>query len=100
RILSQYCSWRSNDPSGGAQIDLVISRADNMINICEAKYSAGEYSLTKDESMKLLHRMDLFQTETATKKGIYITLITTYGLAKNMWHDTANSVVTMADLFR
>lgn len=100
RILTQYCSWRSNDLTGGAQIDLVISRADNMINLCEAKYSASEYSLTKDESMKLLHRMELFQTATATRKGIFITLITTHGLAKNMWHDTANSVVTMADLFQ
>lgn len=100
RILTQYCSWRSNDSDGGAQIDLVISRADNMINICEAKYSASEYSLTKDESMKLLHRMEQFQKETETKKGIFITLITTNGLAKNTWQDTVNAVVTMDDLFR
>ncbi len=78
----------------------IIGRVDNMINICEAKYSASDYSLSKDESLKLFHRMEMFQRETATKKGIFITLITTHGLAKNMLHDTANSVVTMADLFR
>lgn len=100
RILTQYCSWRSSDPESGAQIDLVISRADNMINLCEAKYSASEYTLTKEESMKLLNRMGQFQRETATRKGIFITLITTNGLNKNRWHDTANAVITMNDLFR
>ena len=50
--------------------------------------------------MKLLHRMEQFQKETETKKGIFITLITTNGLAKNTWQDTVNAVVTMDDLFR
>ena len=100
RILTHYCSWRSNDPDGNAQIDLVISRADNMINLCEAKYSATEYCLTKDESSKLMNRMERFQAETATRKGIFITLITTHGLVKNIWHDTVHSVITMEDLFR
>ena len=100
RILTEYGSWRSDEPANGAQIDLVISRADNMINICEAKYSASEYALAKDEAMKLLNRMEQFQKDTATRKGIFITLITTYGLAKNTWSSTANSVITMKDLFR
>lgn len=100
RILTEYGSWRSEDPSGGAQIDLVISRADNMINICEAKYSASEYSLSKDEAMKLTHRMEQFKKETETRKGLFITLITTHGLTRNMWSETANSVVTMQDLFK
>lgn len=100
RILTQYCSWRSNDPDGNAQIDLVITRADNMINLCEAKYSASEYCLTKDESSKLMNRMERFQAETATRKGIFITLITTHGLVKNIWRDTVHSVITMEDLFR
>ncbi len=100
RILTQYCSWRSNDPGGGAQIDLVISRADNMINLCEAKYSAGQYTMTKEESVKLLNRVEKFRVETETKKGIFVTLITTNGLVKNMWSETVNSVVTLADLFR
>lgn len=100
RIHTEYSSWRSSDTTSGAQIDLVISRADNMINICEAKYSASEYALSKEESMKLIHRMEQFRKETDTKKGTFITLITTHGLAKNTWHDTVNSVITMEDLFR
>jgi len=100
RILTQYCSWRSTQADPGAQIDLVISRADNIINLCEIKYSAGEYALTKAEAMKISNRMEQFQRETASNKGIHVTLITTNGLAKNMWSETANSVVTLKDLFR
>lgn len=100
RILTQYCSWRSTESDPGAQIDLVISRADNIVNLCEIKYSAGEYAITKAEAMKIYNRMEQFRRETSTNKGIQITLITTNGLAKNMWSDTANSVVTLKDLLR
>ena len=99
-ILTECCSWRSCDTENGAQIDLVISRADNMINLCEIKYSVGQYALTKAEAGKIANRMEQFRAETATKKGIFITLITTNGLSDNMWRDTANSVVTLQDLLR
>lgn len=101
RILTEYSAWRSSDKtSKGAQIDLVISRADNMINLCESKYSASKYTISKVEAEKITHRMEQFRTETGTQKGLYITLITTHGLVDNTWHDTVNSVVTLEDLLR
>ena len=99
-IHTEYCSWRSANQENGAQIDLVISRADNMINICEIKYSAGKYAITKDEAEKIANRLEQFRSETGTKKGIFVTLITSNGLADNMWKNTANSEVTLSDLMR
>ena len=99
RILTQYSAWRSRADSDGAQVDLVISRADNMINLCEVKYSASEYALSKAEGQKLLHRIEQFRMETATTKGIFLTLVTTNGLSRNMWSSIVNSVITMDDLF-
>lgn len=71
-----------------------------MINICEIKYSAGKYAITKDEAEKIANRLEQFRSETGTKKGIYVTLITSNGLADNMWKNTANSEVTLSDLMR
>lgn len=42
-IGSEAYSWRS----GEAQIDLIIDRKDNVVNLCEIKFSLGKYKLTK-----------------------------------------------------
>ena len=97
--LTQYYSWRSAESPKGAQVDLVIDRADGIINLCEVKYSTGEYSISKDEFMKLSNRSEVFRRESGTKKGIFLTLITTYGLSRNGYSDIANNTITMADLF-
>ena len=99
RILTQYYSWRSTESPQGAQVDLAIDRADGIINLCEVKYSGGTYAISKDEFLKLNNRSEAFRRETGTKKGLFITFITTYGLERNGYSDIANSQVTMADLF-
>jgi hypothetical protein len=37
--------------------------------------------------------------ETKTKSALHLTMITTYGIARGMYADTLQSVVTMKDLF-
>ena len=99
RILTQYYSWRSTESPKGAQVDLVIDRADGIINLCEVKYSTGEYSISKDEFLKLSNRSETFRRETGTRKGIFLAFITTYGLSRSGYSDIANNTITMADLF-
>lgn len=99
RILTQYYSWRSTESPKGAQVDLVIDRADGIINLCEVKYSTGEYSISKDEFLKLSNRSEAFRRETGTRKGIFLAFITTYGLSRSGYSDIANNTITMADLF-
>ena len=48
-IGTQYYSWRSKESSEGAQIDMLIERADRVINLCEMKYSIYPYALDKAE---------------------------------------------------
>lgn len=100
RISTEYYSWRSKSEDNGAQIDMIIERADRTINLCEMKYSEEEYVLQKDEEMKLRNRVSIFKSETGTKKTIRKTLVTTYGLAHNKYNALFNDVVTMDDLFK
>ena len=100
RILTEYYSWRSKDSLKGAQIDLIIDRADNMINLCEIKYSKGDLLIQKDEYEKICNRVDAFQNETGTRKGIFVTLITVSGVKENSYSDVANNVVRLDDMLR
>lgn len=98
-IGTEYYSWRSKDPEHGAQIDLLIERADHVINLCEIKYSEQPYLLNKDEDLKMRNRQAAFINETGTRRAIFPTLISTYGLHRNMYSGGILSEVTMDHLF-
>lgn len=84
-IFSQESSWyfKGNQQQPGFQIDMLIDRSDNSINICEMKFYATEFELSKKEANELRTRREFFRTKSQTKKYLINTLITTYGLKKN-----------------
>jgi hypothetical protein len=84
----------------GGQIDLLIDRADEVINICEIKYASDKYALTADYEERLRERASLFRMVTKTKKAIHHTFITTYGVARNIHSGIVQSEVTMDDFFK
>jgi len=74
------------EPTGpGAEIDLVIERADNCINLCEMKFCEEEFEITKEYAKALERKRSVFQEVTNTKKTIFITMITPFGLKKNSY---------------
>lgn len=98
-ILTNVASWRSNAKRSAAQIDLVIERADKMINLCEMKYSTKPYTITKSYSASLERKKWAFEEETKTKYGIFQTMITTYGVSKKGYFGSVDCEVIMDDLF-
>ncbi len=83
----------------GAQIDLIIDRADDMINLCEVKYSKDDYKITQEDDRLLRNRMTAFQNETGTRSGIYLTMITTFGFAPSIYNETVPVKLGMDCLF-
>jgi hypothetical protein len=84
----------------GAQIDLVINRFDDCINVCEVKFSKNDYLIDKQYARNLLNKINVFEEKTGTKKQIFLTLITTMGLKKNIYsEDLVHSEVVLKDLF-
>lgn len=91
---------KKNDDSPGFQIDLLIDRADNTINICEAKYYNTEYLLTAKEAEHIRIKKKLFETVSKTKKQVVTTLITTYGLVENKHSHSIDKLLTIESLFK
>lgn len=100
RIGVEYYSWRSKESAEGAQVDLLLERADRIINLCEMKYSKGLYTLDKDEDLNMRTRMEDFTRETETKYGVMPVLVSTYGLKRNIYSGGIQQQVTMDDLFK
>ena len=100
-VLSEYSTWqKTKDEEGeGAQIDLLIDRRDQVINVCEMKFSTSEYEIDKTYDMKLRNKINSFVKATNTKKALHPTMITTYGVKKNMYGNNINFEVVLDDLF-
>lgn len=99
-IRHEYYAWRSKESKPCVQIDLAIDRADNITTICEMKYAKDDYSLSEKEYRNIVRRMETFQNETRKKGGMQACIVTTYGLADNMYSEISPVAITMDDLFR
>ena len=99
-VLTRASAWRSKRLEGGAQVDLVIDRRDQTINLCEIKFSINPYVITGSYADQLRNKIAVFRQETKTKKALFLTMITTYGVKKNL-HSGAivQNEVVMDDLF-
>lgn len=98
-VETSVYSWRSKTSDPGAQIDLIIDRQDNTINLCEIKFSEAEFVITKAYDKVLRNKIAAFISESKTKKSVQLTFITTYGLKKNEYSSIAQNEVVMEDLF-
>ena len=98
-VITNVYAFRSSRQKGGAQIDMVIDRRDDTINLCECKYSNKEYTLTEKDATDLERKKDVFIQETGTKKSIHITMITTNGLVHNAYRNGIQAEITLDDLF-
>jgi len=98
-IRTRQQVWRCNDDNGNAQIDLLIDRDDNTINLCEMKFTFKPYKLDSQQATALRQRLDTLAQATNHKKSIQITLISASGLDTTSHRALVSNVVTLESLF-
>lgn len=102
-VLTNVSTWScAADPErgiSGSQIDLLIDRRDQVINLCEMKYSTQEYSITKEVDANVRHKINDFRSVTGTKSAVHVTFVTPYGLAHNSYAGNVQSEITADDFF-
>ncbi|NVK66388.1 MAG: AAA family ATPase [Flavobacteriales bacterium] len=96
QIESNNYSW-NNDK---AQIDLVIDRNDGVVNLCELKFYNDTFEVTSDYAAKLRNKEAQFRSATGTKKGLYTTMITTWGIKGKHSIGLVTSDITAEVLFQ
>jgi uncharacterized protein len=74
---------KGNADQQGIQIDMIIDRADNCVNILEVKFYNTEYEVSETYARQLLHKATIFQEKTRLKKNVFITMLTVFGVKKN-----------------
>ncbi len=95
-----HYSATKKHPGRGAEIDLLIDRADDCINLCEIKFCNSEFVIDREYAEQLERKKEVFQKVTGTKKTIFLTLITPFGAIKNEHYiGLVDQQLTMDQLF-
>jgi hypothetical protein len=98
-VLTAVFSWKGEYEGSGTQIDLIIDRNDNIINLCEIKFSSGPYQIDKKYYESLRNKKTAFINATHTRKAVQTTMITTFGLKQSSYSAEITSEVVLEDLF-
>ena len=99
-VNTSSSAWsKRGDDESGTQIDLLIIRDDNIVNMCEIKYYGGDFAVDKTYYKTLLRRQEMLASEVAPKVAVRSTLITTFGLVRNEYSGVFANVITLDELF-
>lgn len=101
-VYAEVSAWRYISKKGeqGAQIDLLIDRQDLCINILEMKFSTAPFVIDKRYSTELQNKIKVFKDATKTKKTLFLTMVTTYGMKRNPYYtNLIQNEITMDALF-
>ncbi len=100
-IMANLFSWhvKSNDTHPGVQIDLLIDRSDNIINVCEMKYAPKGYSMTSAALENINKKVVVLQQYVPARKYISPVLITSNGIIRNKYSDDIRQFITADQLF-
>lgn len=100
-VITSQSSWsvKGDDDNDGTQIDMLIDRNDNVINMCEMKFYNEEFTVGKAYHSKIVHRLNVLSGMIPKRKAIHSTLITTFGLTHNEYSGDFQQVLTIDSLF-
>ena len=93
-------SIKGDEQQDGSQIDMLIARADNIVNLCEMKFAGSEYNIDKDEDKKIRNRIEALKKTLKARQTVHLTMITTFGVTYGKYSGIAQKQVTMEDLFQ
>lgn len=101
-IMANIFSWhvKKTEEHPGVQIDLLIDRSDNMVNVCEMKYAPNGYILTVKEAEKIKTRLGVYSMYLSPKKGLQLVMITSNGIKGNKDSIVINHELKSDNLFR
>lgn len=98
-VISENSVWYKKEDKNVNQVDLIIARKDNVVNMCEMKFYSDEFIVDKDYYRLIQRRMNALGEYIPKRASIQNTLVTTYGLKRNEYSGIFNSVVLLDDLF-
>lgn len=88
-----------DDGNPGAQIDLLLDRADNVVNVCEMKFAKEPFSVDAECERSFRNKISACRRFFGERKSIHATLVTTFGIRPGVHSEIVQSEISLEDLF-
>lgn len=98
-VHTRCIPWTSSSAQPGAQIDLLIERADGVTNVCEMKFTNEPYVMNAGDKEDMRRKVKVFREESHTQDSLLQTLVSVHGLRRNGHAEDIAYVVDVDDLF-
>ena len=100
-VQTNVCSWfvRGSKERQGAQIDLVMQRADGFTDIFEMKHSANTFTIDNDYAKDLQNKLDAYRELSKDKRTVHLVMVTTNGVAHNNYYNMLQKEINIDELF-
>ncbi|MEM0993164.1 MAG: ATP-binding protein [Bacteroidota bacterium] len=102
-IITNDYTWAKvgSEEDVGAQIDLVIDRNDNCINLFEIKFHDSVFEISASYAKQLAQKIQVFKSQTGSKKNVFLTMLSVFGVKQNKYYLAhVTNQLTLEDLFR
>ena len=102
QVSTTISKWvlQGSSSAKGSQIDMIIDRADNIVDLCEMKFSNGQYAIDKSYDMTLRERMQSLSDRLPKRKMPHLIFITSFCLKQNEYASLVQDNITLDDLFQ
>lgn len=100
-VVSNVCSWRSlsDGNRSGCQIDMLIDRNDNVIDLCEMKFTKDQLCLSSEAYEEIRRRQRRFIEISGTTKAVHLVLISANGVERNGYSSEFQKIIDLNALF-
>lgn len=88
-----------NEKKAVAQIDMILDRADNVVNLCELKFHSAPFTITKSDDLIFRGRIEALASQLPARKTIHFTMISSFGIVNNPYSGIVQKELTMDSLF-
>ena len=98
-VQTSHCQWplEGSKDSKGTQVDLLLDRKDQCINLFEIKYYNDEVTISKAMAENIRYKKSTFIEENNIQKAIFVTLLSVYGVRKNEYSDELIDAIVIGD---
>ena len=101
QVSTTVSKWALQGSSSvkGYQIDMIIDRADNIVDLCEMKFSNGQYAIDKSYDLTLRDRLQSLSERLPKRKMPHLIFITSFCLKQNEYASLVQDDITLNELF-
>ncbi len=99
-VGAEVMPWYYETSEGKGQVDMLLKRSDNVLNICEMKFYKDDYCASLEDFKKANRRMEAAYSLLPKRFSVQNVLITTFALSYGEYSSTFSNVVSLEDLGR